>query len=302
MREKAPLDIHQSITDKIIAALEAGVEKATLPWHRPGATSILPRNAESGNVYNGINILSLWATAEEKAYERSLWGTYRQWQALDGQVRKGEKAALVVFYKQYETTPNPDDADDVGLRRVAKASWVFNVAQVDGYQTDDTPLPSLGPIDRLARAEAFVRATGAEIRVGGERAYYRSSGDYIAMPAEDLFRAEGFQRTEDWYSVLNHELGHWSGAPSRLDRQLGNRFGSPEYALEELIAELTSAYLCAELGISMAPRPDHACYINNWLGALKNDNRAVFMAAARASEAAKFLMGLQAGQPVAIAA
>jgi antirestriction protein ArdC len=280
------LDLHQTITDQIVAALEAGTDKASLPWHRTGAYSIMPKNAATKEPYNGINVLSLWATAEARQYPTSLWATYRQWQSLDAQVRKGEKAALVVFYKQYEATPT-DEHDD-GQRRVAKASWVFNVAQVDGFTVGE-PLPPLPPVERMERAERFLMATGAEIRIGGEMAYYRPSTDHIQMPDEHLFRADGFQRTSDWYSVLAHELGHWSGAETRLNRDLKSRFGDEAYAMEELIAELTSAFLCAELGISVAPRPDHASYIANWLKVLKEDKRAVFTAAAKASEAAKYL-------------
>ena len=172
---------------------------------------------------------------------------------------------------------------------MAKASRVFNVSQVEGFDLPSLP-ESLGRIERNARADAMVAATGADIRHGGEAAYYRPIADYVQMPAEDLFvDGEHRCRSEAYYSVLFHELGHWSGAEPRLNRQLGNRFGSPEYALEELIAELTSAFLCAELQFSPQPRPDHAHYIANWLKALKSDKRAVFTAAARAAEAAAFI-------------
>jgi len=148
------LDIHQIITDKIVALIEAGVDTFSLPWHRTGASSILPKNALTGNAYNGINVLSLWATAEEKAYPNSLWGTYKQFQSLDAQVRKGEKATLVVFYKEYDAEPDPQQIDDDGKRRVARASYVFNVAQVDGYtrlirvrlQTNEDNSPDAPPI------------------------------------------------------------------------------------------------------------------------------------------------------------
>lgn len=280
------MDIHQSVTDRIVAALEAGAGECKLPWHRPGACSVMPRNASSEKPYNGINVLSLWATAEAKGYDRSLWATYRQWQAMDAQVRKDEKAALVVFYKEFSTDPDPDTEGDDGLRRVAKASWVFNVAQVDGYDAgiETPPMPLL---DKLAKAEAFFKATGAQVRVGGENAFYHRLSDHIQMPQEQLFQRE--TRTEDWYSVLSHEFGHWTGAPSRLNREFGKRFGDKAYAAEELVAELTSAFLCAELGISVAPRPDHAQYIAHWLELLKEDKKAIFTAAARASEAAKYL-------------
>jgi len=152
------LDVHQSITNSIVAAIEAGAGNATLPWHRTGASSILPKNVATGNACNGINVLALWATAQERAYTHSLWGTYKQFQSLDAQVRKGEKAALVIFYKLYDVEPDPQHEDHDGRRRVAKASWVFNVAQVDGY-TIGEPLPPLPPLQRNARAEAFVAAT-----------------------------------------------------------------------------------------------------------------------------------------------
>lgn len=288
MSNKQRLDVHQAVTSAIVAAIEAGAGEARLPWHRPGTSSILPRNAATGNTYNGVNVVALWATCEARQYDASLWGTYRQWQSLDAQVRKGEKAALVVFYKQLEVEPESDDDD--GKRSFARASWVFNVAQVDGY-TADAPLPDLPPLERDARAEAFVAATGATIKIGGDAAYYRPATDHIQMPAEYLFGAEGELRTQDWYSVLTHELGHWSGAETRLNRQFGKRFGDDAYAMEELVAELTSAFLCAELGITVQPRPDHAHYIGHWLRVMRADSRAVFTAAAKASEAAKYLAG-----------
>ena len=283
------MDIHQAVTDTIVAQLEAGAGECKLPWHRPGACSVMPRNASTEKSYNGINVLSLWATAEAKGYDRSLWATYRQWQAMDAQVRKDEKAALVVFYKEFSTEPE-EDGDD-GLRRVAKASWVFNVSQVDGYSVGDD-LRVMPPLDRLARAEAFFAATGAQVRIGGENAFYRRTTDHIQMPAEQLFARSS--RTEDWYSVLSHEHAHWTGAPSRLNREFGKRFGDQAYAAEELVAELSAAFICAELGISVAPRADHASYIGHWLRLLKEDKRAIFTAAARASEAAKYLAGFSA--------
>jgi antirestriction protein ArdC len=288
------LDVHQSITNSIVAAIEAGAGDARLPCHRTGASSILPKNVATGNAYNGINVLALWATAQERAYTHSLWGTYKQFQSLDAQVRKGEKAALVIFYKEYDAEPDPELEHDDGRRRVAKASWVFNVAQVDGYSIGE-PLPPLPPLERNARAEAFVAATGAEIRIGGESAYYRPSTDHIQMPDENLFReADSEQRTQDWYSVLTHELGHFTGHEKRLNRQFGRRFADSPYCIEELTAELCSAFLCVELGFTVQPRPDHAHYIGHWLRVMKSDKRAIFTAAAAASAAARYLHNQQA--------
>jgi antirestriction protein ArdC len=214
---------------------------------------------------------------------------------LDAQVRKGEKATLVVFYKEYETDPNPEVADDDGKRRVARASWVFNASQVDGYTLPDAPKP-LGPIERILEADRFFAATGARIEHGGERAFYRPSTDTIHMPDESLFcGTDTMTRSESYFAVLGHEAIHWSGSDKRLAREFGKRFGDAAYAAEELVAEIGSAFLCAELGITEGePRADHAQYLAQWLTLLKSDSRAIFTAAAKASEAVAYLKKLQA--------
>jgi antirestriction protein ArdC len=286
---KDHLDVHQVITDQIISAIEAGVDKAKLPWHRTGTSSFLPRNAVTGNDYAGINVLSLWVNSELRGYSRNRYATYRQWQSVGAQVRKGEKAAMVVFYKEYDSDPNPDDPVDDGKRRVAKASYVFNVDQVEGAE-EEASVPTLPPVKRIARVEQFIAAQGVPVTIGGETACYRPSTDRIQMPDEHLFfNPDTGARTEDWYSVHLHELVHSTGHSKRLARDLTGRFGTENYAGEELVAELGASFLCAELGISSSLRADHACYIANWLKVLKDDKKAIFFAAARASEAAKYL-------------
>lgn len=287
-RNAAAFDVHKAVTDEIVRALEAGVGQSRLPWARTGTPSVRPRNAVTKQGYRGINILSLWLSAEKHGFTHGLWASYRQWLDAGAQVRKGEKGTLVVFYKEFSVDPNPDVADDDGSRRVARASWVFNASQVDGFTLP--AIPDLPPIEREAKAEAFIAATGADIRHGGDMAYYRPSTDHIQMPDERLFVGSKLStRTEDYYSVLAHELTHWSGAETRLNRLLNDRFGDASYAMEELVAELGAAFLCADLGISHTPRPDHAAYIANWLQVLKSDKKAVFTAAAKASEAVQYL-------------
>ena len=284
-------DLHAHVTDTIIAAIEAGATEFTLPWQRTGIGDVLPVNAATGAAYNGINILSLWATAMNRGYQRGLWATYRQWAELGAQVRKGERGSCVVFYKHYETDPDPQDDSDDGKRRVARASWVFNAAQVEGFDLPD--LPDLPPIERIARAEALIARHCLDIRFGGDQAYYSRSQDFIQMPDERLFSAaDAARRSEDYYAVLFHELTHYSGAPHRLNRELGKRFGDHAYAMEELVAELGAAFLCGSLSITPAPRPDHAGYIAHWLGVMKADKRAIFTAAAKANEAVSFLRGI----------
>jgi antirestriction protein ArdC len=296
MSRSPSFDLHARVTDTIVAAIEAGNTVASLPWRRTGLPNCLPANAHSKAAYNGINIVALWAAGMLRGYPFALWATYRQWAELGAQVRKGEKASTVVFYKEFAVDADPDDADDDGMRRVAHASSVFNVAQVDGFTIPE--MPELPPIERLLRAEELVSASRAEIRQGGDMAYYRrpaddGSGDFIQMPDERLFQAEQqWQRTEDYYSVLLHELTHWTSPASRCNRVLGKRFGDAAYSMEELVAELGSAFLCAELGITGQPRADHAGYIAHWLEVLKSDKRAIFTAAARASEAVAYLKAL----------
>lgn len=286
-------DIHAEITAQIVASMEADPGRPSLPWRRTSRPLFMPENALTKKPYNGINIVSLWVSAEVQGYDAPVWATYRQWAEIGAQVRKGEKASLVVFYKEYEATPDPDKSDDDGKRRVARASYVFNVAQVDGYALPGAPEP-LGPVERIAVADRFVSGTGARIEHGGERAFYRPSTDHIQMPDEGLFCGTGtMTRSEGYYATLVHECIHWSGAEKRLDRGFGKRFGDAAYAAEELVAEIGAAFLCAELGITQDVRADHAQYLAQWLKLLKDDSRAIFTAAARASEAVAYLKKLQ---------
>jgi antirestriction protein ArdC len=260
--ERAPRrDIHAEITGKLIAAIEADPGKPSMPWRKSSAPLFMPSNALTGNAYNGINIVSLWVAAECLGYTAPVWATYRQWSELGAQVRKGEKSSLVVFYKEYEADPNPDVSDDAGKRRVARASYVFNASQVDGYTLPDAPTP-LGPIERLEAVDRFIAATGARIEHGGDRAFYRPSTDHIQMPDEGLFcGTDTLTRTEGYYAKA---LTHWTAAPTRLGRELGKRFGDAAYAAEELVAEIASASLCSELGITQDTRADHAQYLAQW--------------------------------------
>ncbi|MGE3227880.1 MAG: ArdC family protein [Hyphomicrobium sp.] len=286
-------DIHAEITAQLISAIEADPGRPSLPWRRSSAPLFMPENALTKKLYNGINIVSLWVSAEVQGYAAPIWATYRQWSELGAQVRKGEKSSLVVFYKEYETEPDADRVDDDGKRRVARASYVFNAAQVDGFALPDAPKP-LGPVERIDAADRFIRGTGAAVVHGGDRAIYRPSTDHIQMPDEDRFcGTDTMSRSESYFAVLAHECIHWSGADKRLAREFGKRFGDAAYAAEELVAEIGSAFLCAELGITQDTRADHAQYLVQWLTLLKSDTRAVFTAAAKASEAVAYLKRLQ---------
>jgi antirestriction protein ArdC len=286
-------DIHADITNKLIAAIESDPGNPTLPWRRSSGPLFMPTNALTRNAYNGINIISLLVSAEVNGYSAPIWATYRQWAELGAQVRKGEKSSVVVFYKEYDTDPDPEVQDNDGKRRFARASYVFNASQVDGFTLPDAPEP-LGPIARILAADRFLAATGARIEHGGESAYYRRSTDHIQMPDEGLFcGTDTMTRSESYFAVLCHETIHWSGAAHRLDRDMGKRFGDNAYAAEELVAEIGSAFLCSEHSITQDTRADHAQYLAHWLKLLKDDSRAIFAAAARASEAVAYLKRLQ---------
>jgi antirestriction protein ArdC len=291
MTEKT--SVYDTITTAILAAAEDNPGTPKLPWHtNAGQPLHMPSNAVTKNTYRGINIVSLWVTAEVRGYGQPIYATYRQWAQLGAQVRKGEKSTAVIFYKEFDTEPDANTPDDDGKRRMARSSSVFNCQQVDGF---DAPAetPNLGPVERTAAFDAFVTSTGAIIAHGGERAFYRPSIDSITMPDEHRFCGTGtMTRDEGYMSVLAHELGHWSGAPHRLDRTFGKRFGDAAHVAEEIVAELTAALICAELGICSEPRPDHAQYIAHYLKLLRADNRAIFTAAAQAAKAVDYLKGL----------
>lgn len=293
-QRKPRRDVHADITESIIAAIEAGPDRFELPWHGSGPAFQRPRNAATGNRYNGVNILALWASADRQGFTSPVWATYRQWLSIGAQVRRGERASPVVFYKRTELEV-ADDGDKAESRLFARSSRVFNADQVEGFEAEDTTPVVPDQTERLDQAEAFVAASGADIRHGGDRACYSPSGDYIQMPPRERFTgSETSTATESYYATLLHELTHWSGHRSRCDRDLSGRFGNAAYAMEELIADLGAAFLCSDLGITAEPRADHASYLASWLKVLKNDTKAIFTAASRASEAAEFLTGLSA--------
>lgn len=315
---KPRLDVHQAITDKIVAAIEAGAGTFQMPWHRPGVAFTLPKNASTDTHYRGSNILSLWIDAEEKKFEHQVWATYKQFAELGAQVRKGEKGSLIVKYGEWVPRSQRDEADqqsenDDPKRLYAKPAWVFNIDQVDAPdQLRSNLLPPAKPLrdltERLQVVDAFVAAIGVEIRVGGQWAFYRHrdskgvmrdaclrhDGDYIQMPPRELFNGTSTSTpTEAYYATLLHEEIHASGAAHRLDRKFGEKLGDKAYAFEELVAELGSAFLCAHLEVTNTPRLDHAQYIASWLTVLKDDSKAIFSAASLATRAVDYLFGLQ---------
>jgi antirestriction protein ArdC len=286
-------DIYTRITNRILADLEQGVRPWFKPWSTEHAAGRITRPLRhNGTPYRGINVLMLWGEAMARGYSAPIWLTFKQAQEVGGHVRKGEHGSMVVYADRFTRTDTTEAGDEVEREiPFLKAYTVFNVEQVDGLPPHyhAPAAPALDPAVRIDHAEQFFTATGADIRHGGNRAYYAIHADNVQMPP---FVA--FKDAESYYATLAHETTHWTRHPSRLFREFGRkRWGDEGYAAEELVAELGSAFLSADLGIAPEPRDDHAAYIASWLAVLKNDKRAIVSAAAHAQRAVDFLHGLQ---------
>lgn len=271
-------ELYESITRNIIAEIEAGNLPTWLkPWKTGKRTGIIPVNAATGAHYNGINVLALWAEREAKGYLTPFWLTYKQCQALGGQVRKGERAAHIIYANRTVVK----DEDEERLVPFLKCFAVFNAAQCDGLPHNE-PDPELPEHERNEAAERFLTATGAEVRWNEAMAAYIPSKDCIIMPERGAFHTP-----ENLYATWAHESVHWSGAKHRLNRDLKPRFDTEAYAFEELVAELGAAMVCGILQIKGELR--HASYVESWLKVLKSDAKAILTAASLASKAADYL-------------
>jgi antirestriction protein ArdC len=290
-------DLYAEVSARIVAELEAGAPPWVKPWSAtPGANT--PCNAVSNRPYSGCNVVMLWMT-QAVGYRTPRFLTFKQALELGGNVRKGEHGTKVYFVKQLHVR-DESAADSSGMRIVPmmREYTVFNVAQCENLPDSiisGKPMRVRNPDTRDELADAFLHSTGADIREGHGEAFYVPSRNFISMSA-----FAGFNGADHFYNVAFHELTHWSGHNSRLDRDLKNRFGSRNYAAEELIAELGAAFLCAEFGFDGDVR--NAGYIRSWIELLKADKRAFFTACSRASKAADFLRGLALAEPVERAA
>lgn len=286
-------EIYARVTASMIADLEQGVRPWAKPWrtaHQSGR--IMRPLRHNGEPYSGINVLLLWSSALDHGFASSTWMTFLQAKELDAHVRKGERGSPVVYtgtmVKEHE-----DEQGDLVEReiRFLKSYTVFNVEQIaelPSHYYEKPPAP-VNPAQRIDQAEAFFRATKADIRSGGVKAFYDPAGDFIKVPP-----LETFQDVESFYATLAHETVHWTRHGSRLARDFGQKsWGDEGYAREELVAELGAAYLCADLDLAPVIREDHAAYVASWLKVLKEDTRAIFSAAAHAQRAVDYLHVLQ---------
>lgn len=277
---KSRTDIYQTVTDSIIAALEAGVKPWSCPWQRVPGMSGLPSNYATGAAYSGMNIMLLWSSASEQGFKDSRWMTYKQAKAEGGQVRKGEHGTTAIFYTTLEKENDDGETDYIPM---LKTFTVFNVEQIDGLPLTMETVSPEATFDPLPQAENLFRKSGANIIEKGQNAFFSPSNDEVWLPERHLF-----SDAANFYATGLHELMHWSGGKSRLNREMKEKFGSEGYAAEELVAELGSAFLMADLGI--VGEVQHESYIASWLKALKNDKRYIFKAASAASKAHRYLM------------
>jgi len=288
------VSLYAEVTARVIAELEQG----RLPWVQPWDAAVcgcaMPANAVSGRRYSGINVLILWAAVIEGRYHSQRWLTYKQAQAAGGNIRKGERGTTICYADRFTPKDEAERArsEDREARQMAflKRFTVFNLDQCEGLPARFTPEPPrepAGPLDCVPEALALIETSGADVRIGGGEAYYSPSGDYVAVPPQLAFHSK-----INWYRTVLHELGHWTGHKSRLDRDQASGFGSAAYAREELVAEMASAFTCASL--SIRPTVRHADYIGSWLAVLREDEKAIFRAASAASKAADYLLGFVA--------
>jgi antirestriction protein ArdC len=290
---------HAHVAEVIINAIEKGAGKFEMPWHAKKGPLRRPANVATGTTYRGVNIVTLWVEQEDRGLSSNLWATYRQWQDLGAQVRQGERSTPVVFTSLKEVEDaiegekEPQQDDKLKRRRKFISKWysVFNADQVEDWQS---PHPAYGPETPLMpSAEKFIQTANATVIRTTGRACYRSKDDVIECPPLDQFNGSSTSTAlESYYATLLHEHVHWTGHESRLNRPFGKSMEDEVYAQEELVAELGSAFLCADLDVTNEPRPDHAAYVATWLKQLKQHPLSLFIAASKAERAVTFLHDL----------
>lgn len=282
------MDIRQEITNRIIEMIADGRGNYKKGWQSV-ATAGMPRNGKTNAAYKGVNVILLLCAAAERGFTSNVWLTYKQAQEMGANVRKGEKGTMCAYFelmrKKGSENETEGDDEDGQTFMMCKPFWVFNVAQVDGLPEGIGEIPASEPaFDPIHEAEALLEKSGAKIQYGFDKAFYQPGSDYIGLPSR-----EAFYSRENFYATALHELTHWTGHPSRCNRQFGKRFGDQAYAFEELVAELGSAFLNAHVGLVDATIERHAGYVESWLAVLKRDKTAIFSAASQASKAVEYL-------------
>ena len=289
---KQKRDLYQEVTDKIIAQLEKGSAPWLKPWADDSAQALVgfPHNASSARSYSGVNVLLLWMAEMENNFKASSWLTFKQAKELGGNVIKGQKGSMITYWSTFKKENSLGEKEEIPF---LKSYTVFNIEQCENLNTDKLKtVKAYQQPEGFAHVQEFIDATGANITHGGNKAFFAPGPDKIAMP-----HPEQFNDLENYYATLLHELTHWSGSKKRLNREMGKRFGDNAYDAEELIAEMGAAFLCAQHGLT--GELQHADYIQTWLKVLKEDKRAIFTAASKATKAAEYLTQFNEAQQLA---
>jgi len=265
-------DLATEITNKILRLMETEGSNWKSPWVGQG----LHRQAGNQKPYRGINQVIL-ATAGHSPF----WATYKGWQQIGAQVRKGEKSTPIFFWKPYAVRDRETEEEKQIM--LARTYSVFSADQADNAPALE--IQKRPEIERHAECDRVITETGITIKHGGDKAAYIPSLDHIIMPTPEQFNSRGA-----YYSTTFHECGHATGAPHRLNRDLKGRFGDHRYSFEELIAESTAALVCCAIGITPEPRKESAQYLNNWMAGLRDDKHAIIRAFSHAQRAADFIL------------
>ena len=301
MKVKIKKDLYQDFTDQVIKQMEDN----NMNWTKPFTTTILNghHNIVSKKPYQGMNCFNIGLSVYKNGFKSNEWATFNQWFQLGGGIKEGKKiinpskytvkgkGTQILYWniKEYEDKTNKDEKVKIPF---LKYFVVFNADQVEGYETKEIETKAIDDWKAHFKTDTFVENTKADIQINN-KAFYSPSADYIGMPPKEDFKGDKENTKEQYYySTLLHELTHWSGHTSRCNRDLKNRFGSKAYAMEELVAEIGSAFLCSHLGVTKAPTPNHGRYLNNWLEVLKEDKKAIFKAFSLSKTSSEYLLEL----------
>ncbi|WP_348683022.1 ArdC family protein [Acidovorax soli] len=281
-------DLYAQVTQQIIAALEAGTRPWTRPWTAIDGPAIAKPIRSTGEPYRGINVLLLWSAALERGFSSNRWFTFKQARAAGTHVRKGEQGAMVVYAGRFEPKDDAENSAEDSSRRPGAmylhAYTVFNAEQLDSLAVDVGAPASASEQGLSDGVQSYFERIGVTVVHSGDRACYVPGADMVKLSPPAVFKD-----ADAYCATLAHELIHWTGHPTRLAREFGQRFGDSAYAFEELVAELGAAFVCADLGIATDAREDHAAYLQSWLHVLRTDKRAIFTAATQAQQAADYL-------------
>ena len=289
MKVKIKKDLYQDFTNQVIKQMEDN----NMNWFKPFTTSILNghHNVVSKKCYQGLNCFSIGLSVHDNGFKSNEWATFNQWKNLGANVLKGSKGTQILYWniKEYEDKNDKDKKVKIPMLRYFV---VFNADQVEGYKRKVIETKVIDDWKAHFKTDSFVENINPDIKTSN-KAFYIPSKDFIGMPPKEDFKGDKENTKEQYYySTLLHELTHWSGHSSRCNRDLKNRFGSKAYAMEELVAEIGSAFLCSHLGVTKAPTPNHGRYLNNWLEVLKEDKKAIFKAFSLSKVSSEYLLEL----------